>query len=117
MLQERDIVRPISSRFLNDSASYKPVTGRDAYQNPTYGTVITISRFLASAPKRTVVSATGEQADDRLEIFFDVKKSLPIGQTFSKGDVVIYNGEEYIIREAQVFPTIAKPHHWVVRLA
>ena len=109
-------MRPISSRFLNGSATYKPVSGKDAYNKPTFGTDVPISRFLALVPKKTMVSSMGEQADDRLEIYFDVMKSLPHGHTFVKGGYVVYNSETYIVRETQIHPTPDKPHHYLVRL-
>lgn len=109
-------MRPISNRFLNGAATYKPVTGKDAYGKPTFGTSVSISRFLALVPKKTFVTSTGEQADDRLEIYFDVMKSLPHSHTFVKGDYITYNGGDYIIREVQIHPTPDKPHHYLVRL-
>jgi len=110
-------VRPISKRFLNDTGTYKPVTGKDAYGKPTFGTSVTISHFHAELPKKTLVQALGDQAEDRLIIYFDCLASRPRSLSFVKGDVVVYEGEDYIIREAQLFPTPAKPHHWEVRLA
>ena len=109
-------MKPIASKFLNGSGTYKVPTGTDIYGKPSFGTAVDISRFLAEAPKKNSLSSLGEQADDQLVIYFDCKKSFPIGQVFIKGGVINYNSVDYTIRDAQLHPTPDKPHHWELRL-
>lgn len=109
-------MKPISSRFLKGSGMYYEKTGENAYCEPVYGTGVTISRFLAEAPKKTSITSLGEQANDTLVIYFDSRKSLPLGQAFVAGDKITYRSKDYIVREAQLHPTPDHPHHWVLRL-
>ena len=109
-------MRPISAKFLKSSGTYKPVSGTDDYGKKTFGTSVAVSRVYVEVPKRSSLTDLGEQAADRLVLFHDVRKSIPNGHEYVKGDVFSYNGEDFTVRDAQLFPNPDQPHHWEVRL-
>ena len=108
-------MKPISAKFLKSSGTYKAVTGKDSWGNPTYSDT-TITRVYVEAPKRNSLTDLGEQTADRLVLFHDVRRSRPADQVYTKGDSFTYNGETYLIRDAQLLPNPDQPHLWEVRL-
>lgn len=108
-------MRPISAKFLKSSGTYRVKTGVDDWGEPSYSDT-SVSRVYVETPKRNSLTDLGEQAADRLVLFHDVVRSRPAEQQYSKGDAFIYSGEEYTVREAQLFPNPDQPHHWEVRL-
>jgi len=109
-------LKPISFRLLRSRVSYYGVSGKDAYGNPSYGSAVAVSMVYVEQPKVNSLSSLGEQANDRLILYHDVRRSVPAGQSYVKGDRVDYDGETYHVRDAQLLPNPDQPHHWEVRL-
>lgn len=107
-------MRPISSRFLRSTITLHKKTGEDAYAQPTYDEGNEISRVGIEAPKKTRLDDLGEQAEDKLVVYHDIRKSTPA--VYAKGDKVVYDGDEYYVREADLLPNPDAPHHWEVKL-
>lgn len=107
-------MKPISYRYLKSSINLFKKTGEDAYGQPTYATGEPIRKVGVESAKKNTLQDLGEQAADRLVVYHDVVRSTPA--TYEKGDKVGYGGEEYYVREAQLFPNPDDPHHWEVRL-
>lgn len=107
-------MKPISSRFLTSTVTLHKKTGDDAYARPVYDAGTEVSRVGLEAPKKSKLDDLGEQAEDKLVLYHDIRKST--SAIYKKGDKVVYGGESYYVREAQLYPNPDAPHHWEVRL-
>ncbi len=109
--------RPIPRRLLIHSATLKRRTGIDQYQQPEY-TDTDLSYIRVEPTARQALTSEGEMSQDRAILFYDLRNSMPSGQSFGKGDAIDWNGEQYTIREYQTLYTVAgTPHHLEVALS
>ena len=116
-------MKAISTKVLKNTVTYYHATGETSGLDdaPVYEDAITIKKVYVQAPKKNSLTSLGEQANDNLQLWFDCKNSRPDGYsaktfTFYKDDKIVYNGTDYIVREAQCFPNHDIRHHWELRL-
>ena len=88
---------PIPKILLNDTATLKKVTGKDAFGKPTYSsTSLTgIRARLKSELKRTGMNDTIML---NAKFWFDKVNSRPSGTAFAVDDVITYGGKDYTIK-------------------
>lgn len=109
------MARPIPIKDLIHSATLKVVSGVDMYGNETYST-IDLTRVRFEPMRKTMLSSLGEGKDDKYLMFFDMKNSRPLDQTFIKLGKIVFNGVELTIREISDEYDGEKLHHYEVYL-
>jgi len=99
------------------SATYKKLTGLDAWGKKTYATSVTLNYIRIERAKKNALTALGEQKNDSLVLFFDCVNSLPVGTSFSPGDVITFGTQDYTVREqVDEYTVYGTPHHYEVAL-
>lgn len=96
---------PIPQSLMQNSATLKKVTGKDAFGKPTYSTkALTYIR----AREKTELKRTNTNDTIMLnaKFWYDLNTSKPSGVTFAVDDVITYNSKDYTIK----FISVAKDY-------
>lgn len=92
-------IRPIPKRDLPHSITLTPQTGAKniwgKVQAP--GTPILVSRVYVEPIKLLKYGPQGDENAPSALIFYDAVNSSPQGVTFTKGDKVTFNGEDFTV--------------------
>ncbi len=112
------MIPAIPRYLLNMFATLHPRSGDDGYGNPTYGTAINLTHILIEPSRNVNATTLGEQKNYDMVLYFDCANSLPLGQTFTDKDKVVFGGVDYNVRSARPLynPLTGALHHWEVRL-
>lgn len=102
----------IPQDILTHEVTLYATTGLDADNNPTYATAVVISFVRCEPVSAWRQNSNGEMKDDKLTLFFDCVNSSPNTATFKKGDKVVFNSQDYFIRDMRDF----RPHHLEIYL-
>jgi hypothetical protein len=105
---------PIPRRLLRDTATYTPYTGT-VHDVKTYGAAVALTFVRFEAVKQNAMTSLGDMKNDKINLFYDSKNSLPIGITFKANDIITSAGINYTVRKANPLKgTGSAIHHWEV---
>ena len=113
------MIKPIPRRMLQNTATYKPVTGKDKNGVITYGASVALTYVRVEPVRKSAHQKEGEFNDDKFTLFFDSRNSRPIDQSFTKLDKIVFQGDTLTIREAQRLYADQSGnviHHWEIML-
>ena len=110
-------IKAIPRGLLPHTATYKQLTGVDGRGKKTYATGVAVAYVRFETAKKNAFTALGEQKNDRAVLFYDCVNSYPIGIEFAPGDVLVFDGQDYEVRESvPEWSVFGVPHHYEVAL-
>lgn len=108
--------RPIPRRLLPHKIVWSKLIDVDDWGRTTYEDGVTISYVRHENLKKNLINSLGESKDDKATLFVDARNSEPI-VSYSKGDKITFNDNEYTIREIdQLCGDSEEMHHLEIAL-
>lgn len=110
-------MKRIPLKWLKQSVSYQERSGTDDYGNAAYAPAQTLAHVRIEYGVKTVIAATGETLIDDAVVYYDPVQSSPSGLSFPRKSKIVFNSDNFILREADPFyDETGNLHHWELRL-
>ena len=106
----------ISENLLTQTATLYPYTGESEQGGASFGTAVTLTKVRVTSNTQLMMTALGEEKNDKKVLYFDIVNSLPAGTTFKADDKIVYDTISYRVREVIPARDESTVHHYRIAL-